>query len=303
MAESIVTALKNNDFFNGLPDDVINELANQFEQSNLAKDEVLFKKGDIGDALYMIEEGYVKMISNDKDGGEVLLNTVGSGAVIGEMALIDDEPRSAGVVALTDVTYLKLSEDDFLKVLMEQPQLGIQISRNAIQRLRFATTYIENAIEWSKRIAAGDYSFLNEKKEMSDSAITKSEADQLRAERFLGTFFKMVEDIKEREDNLKKEVSRLKVEINQVKRKEEVAELADSEFFKQLRKKKEKRRRGRIIINKPPTITTVDGKRTFDSFPAAVVNFIINSEEKLLLLAHPKRNGAWEVVSGALENQ
>ncbi|MEK6222971.1 MAG: cyclic nucleotide-binding domain-containing protein [Chloroflexota bacterium] len=238
MEQDIINVLKNSDFFNGLPDEVINELASQFEQSKLAKDDVLFNKGDVGDALYMIETGSVKMISNDKDGGEVVLNTVGSGAVIGEMALIDDEPRSAGVVALSDVTYLKLSEDDFLKVLIEQPQLGIQISRNAIQRLRFATTYIENAIEWSKRIAAGDYSFLNEKKKMSNSAITKSEADQLRAERFLGTFFKMVEDIKAREDDLKKQVSMLKVEINQSRRKEEVAELADSEFFKELRRKK-----------------------------------------------------------------
>ena len=50
-----------------------------------------------------------------------------------------------------------------------------------------------------------------------------------------------------------------------------------------------------------PIIPSVDGKRQFAAFAAAVVAFIVDEQERLLLLAHPKRAGAWEVISGALE--
>jgi 8-oxo-dGTP pyrophosphatase MutT (NUDIX family) len=50
-----------------------------------------------------------------------------------------------------------------------------------------------------------------------------------------------------------------------------------------------------------PTVTTSDGKRTFACAPAAVLVFIVNEKEELLLLAHPKRGGSWEVINGALE--
>ena len=49
-----------------------------------------------------------------------------------------------------------------------------------------------------------------------------------------------------------------------------------------------------------PTVTTVNGRRTFACFPAAVVVFIVNEKEEILMLSHPKRNG-WEVVNGAVE--
>jgi len=53
--------------------------------------------------------------------------------------------------------------------------------------------------------------------------------------------------------------------------------------------------------NLQPVIPSADGHRRFACSPAAVVVFIINQAEELLLLSHPKRNGAWEVISGALE--
>ena len=221
--------------------EVIEELAKKIEVLNLEEDEILFRKGDDGDALYILSDGWVKMVSVDKDGGEMVINQAGPGSIIGEMALIDNEPRSAGVTALSTIEMLKLSREDFLDVLEHQPTLGLQITRNIIGRLRFSTTYIENAIEWSKRIAAGDYSFMEEHKRKEDSMEDRGfQSDQERANRFLGNFFSMVEDIKAREDELKNQVVQLKIEIDQVKRKQEVSELADSEFFKNLKASKKK---------------------------------------------------------------
>jgi 8-oxo-dGTP pyrophosphatase MutT (NUDIX family) len=55
------------------------------------------------------------------------------------------------------------------------------------------------------------------------------------------------------------------------------------------------------MSNSQPHITTVDGKRSFACFPAAVLVFVVNEREEVLLLSHPQRKGRWEVVNGALE--
>ena len=54
-------------------------------------------------------------------------------------------------------------------------------------------------------------------------------------------------------------------------------------------------------MNQQPTIVTADGRREFACSPVAILVFIVNQREQVLLLAHPKRGGSWEVVNGALE--
>src|SRR5210317_664611 len=100
MVSSAEKSLKRCDVFYNLPDSVIHSLANQVQPVSLSKNEVLFRRGDVGDALYILEEGWVKVVGADKDGQEVVFNQEGPGAVFGEMALIDNETRSAGVIAL-----------------------------------------------------------------------------------------------------------------------------------------------------------------------------------------------------------
>lgn len=243
MAESVAERLKKFDFFDDLPDGVIHSLVERVEKITLNADEVLFKKGDMGDALYVVETGRVKMVGTDKDGQEVVFNQVGAGAVIGEMALIDRQPRSAGVIALEESELLKLSQEAFMRVLEEQPLLGMEISRNVIQRLRLATTYIELAIEWSKEIAEGNYDYVEQQAMAEDaSSDAPSQSDRERAQRFLGTFFQMVKGVREREEQLKQELVELKVVIDQQKREQEVEELSSSEFFKSLRKAAQEKR-------------------------------------------------------------
>lgn len=240
MVSSAAKSLKNCDVFENLPDQVIETLAKEVEPVSLEKDQVLFEKGATGDALFVLEEGWVKMVGKDKDGQEMVFNQEGPGAVIGEMAILDNEPRSAGVVALTDAKLLKLSQKSFLDVMEAQPILGREISKNVINRLRLATAYIELAIEWSKEIAAGNYDYVEKQTQNKDAAaVGATSSDRQRATRFLSTFFEMVKDVRAREEQLKKELTELKVVIDQQRRKKEVAELTDNEFFRNLRKKKE----------------------------------------------------------------
>lgn len=241
--ETTAESLKQFDFFKNLTDETIFALVDKVEQVTMKEGDVLFNKGDEGDALYILEEGNVKMVSKDKDGSEIVLNHVGPGSVIGEMALIEESPRSAGVIALEDIKLLKLGQDEFMSVLMSQPQLGIEISKMIAERLRFTTTYIEKSIEWSKQIAAGNYDFMEEQTKLEGEGAGSSQSEQERASRFLGSFFSMVEDIKAREESLKAELSQLKVVINQQKRDKEVTDLSNSEFFKTLKADSEVLRR------------------------------------------------------------
>jgi CRP-like cAMP-binding protein len=243
MGHSVAARLKKFDFFDDLPDEVIHSLVEQVEKITLKPDEVLFNKGDIGDALYVVETGRVKMVGTNKDGQEMVFNQVGAGAVIGEMAIIDQQPRSAGVVAITESELLKLSQEAFMRVFEEQPLLGMEISRNVIQRLRLATTYIELAIEWSKEIADGNYDYVEQQAQAEDaSADVASQSDRKRAQRFLGTFFQMVKGVREREEMLKQEVVQLKVVIDQHRRQQEVEQLSSSEFFQSLKESAQKKR-------------------------------------------------------------
>ncbi len=240
MPDPVAKSLKRCELFYNLPDEVIASLSEQVEPIALNKGEVLFKKGDPGDGLYILQEGWVKMVGSDQDGNEVIFNQEGPGAVFGEMAVIDKEPRSAGVIALNEVHLLKLSQQAFQEIMAQHPILGIELSRTMSQRLRLATTYIELAIEWSKEIAEGNYEFVEQQAQSEGATVyTTSRSDRERATRFLGTFFKMAADVRAREEHLKQELIELKVVIDQQRRKQDVEKFSNSEFFKNLRKKRQ----------------------------------------------------------------
>lgn len=146
MSEKIISTLKKIDLFNSLTDEMFLSLGDKFQAVSLKAGQVLFNKGDQGDSLYLVQVGRLKVISTDAAGYEVILNQITDGDIVGEMALIDQQPRSAGVIAMTETTLLKLSSDDFLQIMQQHPEIGLMISRNLTQRLRNNTTQIENAI-------------------------------------------------------------------------------------------------------------------------------------------------------------
>ena len=102
-SQEIAENLKRLEIFKTLPDETISGLVDHVEIIKLKPDQSLFKQGDPGDAVYIIRDGQVKIVGTEKDGREIVFNQQGAGAVIGEMALIDNEPRSAGVVALDEL--------------------------------------------------------------------------------------------------------------------------------------------------------------------------------------------------------
>lgn len=223
--------------FEGLPPAVVEELVENLEADSLDEGEVLFHKGDPGDALYIIERGWVKIVTTNAEGGELILNQCGAGETIGEMSLLDREPHSAAVIALTEgTTVLKLNCDDFYAVLGANPQVAQHIMRRLTSRMRFSTTYIEQAIEFARRIAEGDYNFvLNQIQSSRSTIIEEGASAEDRANELLMAFFQLVEGVKKREEELKYQVRQLTIQIDQARRRQEFEAVTQSEFFNNLK--------------------------------------------------------------------
>jgi CRP-like cAMP-binding protein len=100
------------------------------------KNSVILFEDDPGDALYVVKQGQVKVVLIGEDGREVILSVLGEGDFFGEMALIDDEPRSAHVIAMSDSSLLVLRREDFQGLLMQTPGIALAMLRELTRRLR-----------------------------------------------------------------------------------------------------------------------------------------------------------------------
>ncbi len=244
--DKTISDLKKIPIFSDLPDDVIADLAVKLETRHLEENETLFHRGDPASALYVIKTGWVKIVTEDAGGEELVLNQCGPGEAIGEMSLIDEEARSASVIALSPADVLRLERADFMDVLTAHPQLSLGVMRYLSNRLRFNTTYIEQAIELSQRIAEGDYDFAMDQIQASQSSVM---GDGLSAEdragRLLSAFFTMVKGVKAREEELKEKLQQLTIEIDEAKRRQEFESLTSSSFFSELKATAQKLREER----------------------------------------------------------
>lgn len=92
-----------------------------------AKDSVVFKEGDLGDRCYVITNGDVRISKFIPNIGEEALAVLKPGDCFGEMALIDNFPRSAHAIANTDVAVLTISKTDMEKILLMDRELGYKL--------------------------------------------------------------------------------------------------------------------------------------------------------------------------------
>lgn len=91
----------------------------------------IFEEGDQADVMFVILEGDVEIVANDKP-----VSSLGSGQIIGEMALIDGQPRSARAVAKTDCRLAIVDEKQFLFMIQETPYFALHVMRVLSDRLR-----------------------------------------------------------------------------------------------------------------------------------------------------------------------
>ena len=99
---------------------------------------VILFENDPGDSLFVVREGRVKVVLIGEDGREVILGVLGVGDHFGELALIDDRPRSAHVIAMEDSNLLVLRRDDFRRRVESSPTVAWSLLTELSRRLRRA---------------------------------------------------------------------------------------------------------------------------------------------------------------------
>jgi len=106
------------------------------------KDEVIFHEKEPGDSLFVILHGRVKVAIFGDDGKEVTLSILSEGDFFGEMSLLDQEPRSATIVAEEDCELLSLQRDDFTRAIEQDPGMSASLIQVLAARLRKANHQI-----------------------------------------------------------------------------------------------------------------------------------------------------------------
>ena len=132
--------------FSGLGDKELDLLLQATTTKRLAAKEVLFRKGDPGNQLYAVLKGRLKILAAGADGKEVVFGIDGPGQVIGEIALLDSNPRSATVVAMEECELLTLHRRDLIPFLEKHPKVTIELAGVLAARLRNLSEHTEDAL-------------------------------------------------------------------------------------------------------------------------------------------------------------
>jgi len=109
-----------------------------------ARDDVIFHADESGDVFFLIREGQVKVTMISPEGKEIILSMLGPGDFFGEMALLDDEPRSATIIATEPLDVVTIFRNDFLAILNENFSITRKVLAELSRRLRSASNRIES---------------------------------------------------------------------------------------------------------------------------------------------------------------
>ena len=140
-----IAVLKRNYLFKDLPDASLARIAALAVKHDYARGEVIFSQGDRGDALYGIAAGRVRISATGAGGKEVFLSIMVPGDTFGEIAVMDGLPRTAGATALDNTRLLVIRRPDLLKLLEQEPKLGVQLMRLLCMRLRWTSELVEES--------------------------------------------------------------------------------------------------------------------------------------------------------------
>lgn len=133
---SAATALQNVPFFRNLDLEDATELATRLVPRRFGSDQVVFHLGDPGGLLYIISRGKIKISYNTPEGQEVVLAILGPGDFFGELALLDDTPRSATAESLEPTETWTLHRDDFIHYITENPAFSLHVLQTLAQHIR-----------------------------------------------------------------------------------------------------------------------------------------------------------------------
>lgn len=122
--------------FRGLDTPELDDIFQLAKPKHYRKNTVIITQGDDTDSMYVIVEGRCRVVLNDDEGHEVVLNTIGDGDYFGDLALLDKPPRAASVITVEPTHVLIITQPDFSRLLDEKPQISRNLLTTLARRLR-----------------------------------------------------------------------------------------------------------------------------------------------------------------------
>jgi len=157
-----VEAIRSVPLFASLHDEAAQELLTLLQGRDVASGTALFRAGDKGDSMYLIQSGRVRIAVNDEDGHEIVLAELAQGDFFGEMALIDGKQRAAGATVIDAAHLLMLSRENFLRFINNNPGVALEMLSAVFQRLRHTDKMLQQRVsrnvneEQDKRMTIAD---------------------------------------------------------------------------------------------------------------------------------------------------
>jgi len=123
-------------FFQALPESGVEKALTHLVTRTHPANQVILLENDWGGSVYFIVDGWVKIRTYNLDGKEVTLNIIGKGELFGEMAALDEVPRSTDVITLTSTMIASIPAQDFVNLLQTEPLAGMRLAQLMARRLR-----------------------------------------------------------------------------------------------------------------------------------------------------------------------
>ena len=130
------TLIRSAPFFQGLPESALEKAIVHVVTRNHPANQVILLENDWGGSVYFILNGWVKIRTYNLDGKEVTLNILGTGEVFGEMASLDEVPRSTDVITLAPTVIGNMPAQDFVQLIHTEPMAGVRLAQLMAKRLR-----------------------------------------------------------------------------------------------------------------------------------------------------------------------
>jgi CRP/FNR family transcriptional regulator, cyclic AMP receptor protein len=155
-ADRVRLFLRNNTFFGGLPGAALDAMIARGHPKNCLKGDFVCRRGEVGDSLMVLLAGRIKVTNVTTDGREVVLNFLGPGDTIGEIAALDGKERTADAVALEPCEVFLVYARDLVSILTAHPAALLEIVQILCEKLRTTSAIIEDStLEMRGRTAKG----------------------------------------------------------------------------------------------------------------------------------------------------
>ncbi len=165
--------LKKIPLFENMSIELLEEICSRMSLKYLKKDEVLFYKDDIGDALYIINSGKIKISIPTEEGEELIITIFTDGDFFGELSILDKAPRSADAIALTNTQLFVLHRDVFYSYLFKRTEALESIMSALCTRLRKTDEFLTDLCytNFSKRLVKTLIDLINRFGKRQDAGI------------------------------------------------------------------------------------------------------------------------------------